>query len=77
MNNLLKTLIVVFLLVSSFFIGFYFKWKIAEAEINKERNRIHRLNIKKVENKLDFISSDKIEISVNDKALTKSGIILK
>lgn len=77
MNNLLKTLIVIFLLVSSFFIGFYFKWKIAEAEINKERNRIHRLNIKKVENKLDFISSDKIEISVNDKALTKSGIILK
>jgi len=77
MNYLLKTLLIAFLLVCSFFVGFYFKWKIAEAEINKEKNKIHKLNIKKIDNKLDFISSDKIEISVNDKALTKSGIILK
>ena len=77
MNRLLKTFIVIFLLVCSFFIGFYFKWKIAEAEINKERDKIHRLNIKKIDDKLDFISSDKIEISVNDKLLTDSWIILK
>ncbi|MCK9273141.1 hypothetical protein M0P65_06365 [Candidatus Gracilibacteria bacterium] len=77
MNYLLKTLLIAFLLVCSFFVGFYFKGKIAEAEINKEKNKIHKLNIKKIDNKLDFISSDKIEISVNDKALTKSGIILK
>lgn len=77
MNRLLKTFIVIFLLVCSFFIGFYFKWKIAEAEIIKERNKIHKLNIKKVDDCLNFSSSDKIEISVNDKLLTKSGIILK
>ena len=77
MNHLLKTLIVVFFLVCSFFAGFYFKWKIAEAEISKEREKIHKLNIKKIDNKLDFISSDKIKISVNDKILIKSGIILK
>jgi len=77
MSHLLKTFIVIFLLVSSFFIGFYFKWKIAEAEIAKERDKIHKINIKKTSTNLDFSWSDKIEISVNDKVLTKSWIILK
>lgn len=77
MSDFLKILITIFLLICSFFSGFYFKWELDKTKISKEKNKIHRIDINKKDNILNFTKSPETEIYLNNKILTGGSVNLK